>query len=104
MLVVVITTFCVPGCRPVQPRSRWWGAGDGGKALDDLRKVNRGCLSLEEWGGGRCVGLRTRPQDREEIEGAQVGSQNWALGWGSDSDRRISFPQVHCALRQKPPE
>ena len=50
------------------------------------------------------MGLRTRLQDREEIEGAQVGSQNWALGWGSDSDRRISFPQVHCALRQKPPE
>ena len=48
-----------------------------------------------------CVGLRMRLQDREEIEGAQVGSRNWALGWGSDSDSRISFPHVRCALGQR---
>ena len=29
------------------------------------------------------MGLRMRLQDREEIRRAQVGSQNWALGWGA---------------------
>lgn len=97
MLVVVITAFCVPGA--VLAALLRVG-GDGGKAFDDLQKVNRGCLSLEERGGGGC-GAEDVSAGRGGDGRAQVGSQNWALGWGSYSYRRISFPQVPCALGQR---
>ena len=56
-----------------------WG-GDGGKALDDLPKVNRGCLSLEERGGGRCVwgcGCGCRTERRSRGPRSALGTGPW---------------------------